>query len=57
MVGRSVEADGTGGIAVLFQRPHRCLSINGSIQVIGIPQWSGNKPFAGRITVTSHAMP
>ena len=38
MSGSSVAADGTGGTAVPYRRPPRCLPTSGSMQGTGIPQ-------------------
>ena len=52
--GSSVEADGTGGIADLLRRLHRCLPTSDSIQETGIPAgWSSSRRCAAGITVTS----
>jgi hypothetical protein len=57
MNGNGVEADGTGGTAVLFQRPPRRLSTSGGIQAIGILEWSSSRRFTASTTVISRVTP
>ena len=57
MIGRSIGAVGTSGIAVPLQHRHRYRSTRENFRVTAIPRPSSSAKFTNRIIVTSRVMP